>query len=93
LLNELKEYNPALLDKERMIAISKMDLVTEDEDLARIKTQIPENLPFVMISSVMQQGLMELKDMIWGSLQKLKNHSYSQKKRMRRRYKRITIKI
>jgi GTP-binding protein len=45
LLNELKEYNPALLDKERMIAISKMDLVTEDEDLARIKTQIPENLP------------------------------------------------
>jgi GTP-binding protein len=70
LLNELKEYNPALLDKERMIAISKMDLVTEDEDLARIKTQIPENLPYVMISSVMQQGLMELKDMIWGSLQK-----------------------
>ena len=70
LLNELKEYNPALLDKERMIAISKMDLVTEEEDMERIKAQIPDNLPYMMISSAMQQGLTELKDVIWESLQK-----------------------
>lgn len=69
LLNELKTYNPALLDKERIIAISKTDLIESEEDHARIISEIPADLPYVMISSVMQQGLGALKDLIWQSLQ------------------------
>ncbi|WP_309913122.1 MULTISPECIES: GTPase ObgE [unclassified Arcicella] len=69
LLNELKKYNPALLDKERILAISKMDLVPDEEDKARILKQIPDNIPYVLISSVMQQGLTELKDLLWTTLQ------------------------
>lgn len=69
LLNELKKYNPALLDKERILAVSKMDLVSDDEDKAKIIQQIPEGLPYVLISSVMQQGLVELKDLLWTTLQ------------------------
>jgi GTPase len=69
LLNELKKYNPALLDKERILAVSKMDLVESEEDKAKIIQQIPEGLPYVLISSVMQQGLTELKDLLWKTLQ------------------------
>lgn len=69
LLNELKQYNPALLDKERILAVSKMDLVESDEHRERIIKQIPENLPYILISSVMQQGLVELKDLLWTTLQ------------------------
>lgn len=69
LLNELKQYNPALLDKERILAISKMDLIASEEEKAAILKQIPENLPYVLISSVMQQGLTELKDLLWTTLQ------------------------
>ncbi len=69
LLNELKMYNPALLDKERIIAISKMDLVESDEDAQRIVSQLPAGIPYVQISSVMQQGLVELKDLLWKTLQ------------------------
>ncbi|WP_323699064.1 GTPase ObgE [Arcicella gelida] len=69
LLNELKQYNPALLDKERILAVSKMDLVISEEDKDRILKQIPENLPYVLISSAMQQGLTELKDLLWTTLQ------------------------
>lgn len=69
LLNEIKLYNPALLDKERILAISKMDLVETEEDRARIISEIPENLPYLLISAVMQQGLIELKDLLWNTLQ------------------------
>lgn len=69
LLNELKQYNPALLDKERILAISKIDLIESEEQKATILKQIPENLPYVLISSVMQQGLTELKDLLWTTLQ------------------------
>lgn len=69
LLNELKQYNPSLLDKERILAVSKMDLVESDEHRERIIKQIPENLPYILISSVMQQGLVELKDLLWTTLQ------------------------
>jgi GTPase len=69
LLNELKLYNPALLDKERILAISKMDLVQDEEDRQRILKQIPEGLPYLLFSSMLQQGLVEMKDMIWKSLQ------------------------
>ena len=69
LLNELKQYNPALLDKERILAISKMDLIASEEDRKRIESQIPEGLPHIFFSSIMEQGLDELKDLIWNTLQ------------------------
>ncbi len=69
LLNELKKYNPALLDKERILAISKMDLITSEEDKEKLIKQIPQDLPYILISSVLQQGLTELKDLLWKTLQ------------------------
>ena len=69
LLNELKLYNPSLLDKERILCISKMDLVQSDEDHKRILSEIPEGLPHIFISSILQQGLVELKDLLWKTLQ------------------------
>jgi GTP-binding protein len=69
LLNELKLYNPSLLDKERILCISKMDLVQSDEDNKRIQSEIPEGLPHIFISSILQQGLVELKDLLWKTLQ------------------------
>ena len=63
LLNELKQYNPELLDKERILAISKSDLLDEE-----LMDDVKKNLPdvnSVFISSHTQQGLMKLKDLIW----------------------------
>lgn len=67
LLNELREYNPELMDKNRLLAISKTDLVS-DEELARINESLPQKIPVTFISSVTQRGLDELKDAIWQSL-------------------------
>ncbi len=67
LLNELRAYNPELMDKTRLLAISKIDLV-DDNALAEIKDNLPKNVPVTFISSVSQQGLSSLKDMIWQSL-------------------------
>ena len=67
LLNELKKYNPELLDKERLLAISKADMLDE-ELMAEMRQELPEGLTALFISSVAQQGLAELKDMIWKSL-------------------------
>ena len=67
LLKELKKYNPELLDKDRILAISKSDML--DQELKNeISKEIPKNLPFIFISSVAQQGLTELKDLIWKKL-------------------------
>jgi GTPase len=67
LLNELKKYNPELLDKKRILAISKSDML--DEELkTEMKREIPADIPAVFISSITQQGLMELKDLIWKNL-------------------------
>jgi len=68
LLNELKQYNPELLDKERLLAISKSDML--DKELQEeIKKDLPE-IPYVFISSVTGEGIMTLKDLIWGMLHK-----------------------
>ncbi len=70
LLDELKRYNPEILDKERLIAISKSDML--DEELkAELKAELDETLPvdFMFISSVAQQGITELKDKLWKMLQ------------------------
>ncbi|UFH55136.1 GTPase ObgE [Spirosoma sp. KNUC1025] len=67
LLNELREFNPELMDKSRLLAITKIDLV-DDDTLAQIKTYLPKKIPVAFISSVSQKGLTELKDIIWQSL-------------------------
>ncbi len=69
LLNELKVYNPELLDKQRILAITKIDLLTETE-LKTIKKKTPTELQVVYISSHTEKGLMELKDAIWAALNK-----------------------
>jgi GTP-binding protein len=66
LLNELKQYNPELLHKERLLAITKSDML-DDELIADLKKELPK-IPFVFISSVAQKGLTELKDLIWKHL-------------------------
>jgi GTP-binding protein len=66
LLNELKQYNPELLHKDRILAITKSDMLDE-ELMEGIKKDLPK-IPFVFISSVAQKGLTELKDMIWERL-------------------------
>jgi GTP-binding protein len=68
LLRELKEYNPELLDKPRILAISKSDLI-DDELKEDIEKRLPD-IPHVFISAVAQTGLMELKDLIWKELHK-----------------------
>lgn len=67
LLNELKKYNPELLDKRRILAISKSDMLDE-ELMDAIKKEIPTDLPSIFISSVTNKGLTELKDLIWRNL-------------------------
>ncbi len=66
LMKELMQFNPELLDKSRILAITKSDLLDE-ELIAEIKTDLPE-IPYVFISSVANTGLMELKDLIWNEL-------------------------
>ncbi len=69
LLDELKRYNPEMLDKERMIAISKSDML-DDELQAEMKVELDEILPiqYMFISSVAQKGITELKDKLWKML-------------------------
>ena len=69
LLNELKKYNPELMDKDRILAITKCDLVDEDA-IKEIKKHLPKKVPHVFISSVIGKGIDELKDLIWLTLNK-----------------------
>jgi GTP-binding protein len=63
LLNELEDYNPELMQKPRILAISKSDLL-DDELMNEMKLDLPA-IPYVFMSSVAQKGLLELKDMLW----------------------------
>lgn len=67
LLNELRKYNPELLDKKRILAVSKSDML-DDELKTEMKRELPADLPTVFISSITNQGLVELKDLIWSHL-------------------------
>jgi GTPase len=67
LLDELKKYNPELLDKKRLLAISKSDMLDEELKEA-ISKELPEEITTVFISSLAQQGITELKDLIWKNL-------------------------
>ena len=66
LLNELKQHNPDLLDKKRLLAVTKSDMLDE-ELMEEIKQDLPD-IPYVFISSTEQTGLVELKDLIWKEL-------------------------
>ena len=67
LLGELTQYNPELLDKQRLLAVTKCDMI--DEELERqLRPSLPEGLPTVFISSVSGRHITELKDMLWKAL-------------------------
>lgn len=67
LLGELTQYNPELLDKRRLLAITKCDII--DEDLERqIRPSLPEGVPSIFISSVSGRNISDLKDMLWRTL-------------------------
>lgn len=69
LLNELTEYNPELLVKDRILAITKSDML-DDQLKEEIEAQLPADLPHVFISSFTQEGIKELKDLLWEALHK-----------------------
>lgn len=67
LLEELKRFNPQLEDKQRLLAVSKSDML-DDELKSAIEATLPEDVPHVFISAVTGDGLTELKDMLWGAI-------------------------
>ena len=67
LLNELKMYNPELLDKDRVLAVTKCDLIDEKTE-KKIRKTLPADVPTVFISSVTGENLPELKDELWKAL-------------------------
>ena len=67
LLGELKNFNPEMLDKHRVLAITKCDLL-DDELIEMLRETLPTDLPVVFISSVTGQGIQELKDVLWKEL-------------------------
>jgi GTP-binding protein len=67
LIDELRKYNPELLDKRRVMAVTKCDLL--DEELTdAMRPSLPEDLPVVFISSINGTGITILKDMLWRAL-------------------------
>lgn len=67
LLNELTTYNPELLSKQRILAITKSDLL-DDELIEMLKADLPTDLPCIFISAVTGAGITQLKDMLWQAL-------------------------
>lgn len=68
LLNELTQYNPELLDKRRVLAITKADMLDEVMQKQMV-AELPSDVPHIFISAVQQKGLKELKDILWKTLQ------------------------
>lgn len=64
LLNELRKYNPELLDKRRLLAVTKADML-DDELLFELRKELPKDIPGLFISSITNKGIQELKDLIW----------------------------
>jgi GTP-binding protein len=67
LLNELRTYNPEMLDKQRLLAVTKCDML-DDELIEQMRAELPEGVPALFISSVTGLGLDELKDTLWQML-------------------------
>lgn len=72
LLKELREFNPELNDKSRVLAVTKSDLL-DDELREALAEELPEDLPVVFISSVTGEGLTELKDLLWREINSEQN--------------------
>jgi GTP-binding protein len=72
LVNELEQYNPELLHKQFIIAISKSDML-DDELKDAIKKELPQGIPHLFIASVAQQGIQQLKDLLWKVLNEENN--------------------
>jgi GTP-binding protein len=67
LINELKKYNPELLDKKRILGISKADML--DEELQKeMAVELPKDIPVIFISSLAHYNMDPLKDMIWTAI-------------------------
>lgn len=71
--NELVTYNPDLLGKRRVLAITKSDMLDEELEEA-LKAELPGDIPFVFISSITNKGIVELKDLLWKELNKENFH-------------------
>ena len=69
LLNELKKYNPELLDKDRILAVTKCDMMDEEMQ-KQLKRHLPKGIDCVFISAVSGQNIQQLKDMIYSKLEK-----------------------
>ncbi len=69
LMNELEQYNPELLTKDILLAISKSDML-DDELKEEIAATLPDDVPYIFISSVAQIGMQELKDKLWETINK-----------------------
>ena len=67
LLNELIQYNPELADKKRILGISKSDML-DDELMKALSKELPENIPHIFFSSIAQQNIAQLKDLLWKEL-------------------------
>lgn len=68
LLGELTQYNPELLDKQRLLAVTKCDMLDE-ELIEQMRSELPEGVPSIFISSVTGLNITQLKDMLWAALQ------------------------
>jgi ferrous iron transport protein B len=69
LLGELTQYNPELLDKQRLLAVTKSDMLDE-QLIAEMRTHLPEGIPALFISSVTGYNIPQLKDLLWEALHK-----------------------
>lgn len=69
LLNELREYNPEMMAKPRLLAITKSDML-DDELEEEMKAELPEGVPYLFISSVSGKNILQLKDMLWRTINK-----------------------
>ena len=67
LMSELEKYNPELLDKKKILAINKSDMLDEELE-AEMKKLLPKRVPYIFISALKKQGIDKLKDMLWKEL-------------------------
>ena len=72
LLNELATFNPEMLDKQRVLAVTKCDLI-DDELKEMLSENLPEDIPVVFISAATGEGIQELKDVLWAELNSEEN--------------------
>jgi len=92
LLKEVGTFNPQLMDKQRVLAITKTDLL-DDELMEMLSHDLPEDLPHVFISAVTGKGLAELKDMLWEALNSESNklQAITQQESIVHRNKNVTL--